>query len=145
MKPETLLPSHFLDKMSPADRKAYAQSIGHPAAGWTASETREKAKTRAERDLQKQVGSYLRMLGVEFINPAMNKRSPLPVGWPDFTFAYKGLPVAMECKVAGEKPRPEQNERMDAMRRNGWLVFVVHELADAQNALRAIKLTQRIP
>ena len=92
------------------------------------NEQREKAMERSEKEAQKEISQLLSVKGIEFLCPPMHKRSGLPIGWPDLTFAYmpkgsvQAIPVALEVKVWGQKPRPEQSARHEAMRRNGWLV-----------------------
>ena len=103
-----------------------------------ANEAREKALNKDEKEIQRQIGDFLRLLRVEFINPPMHKHSFLPEGWPDFTFCYKGHPLAMECKTWNERPRPEQNARMAKLSENGWQVHVVRSLMDVQDILRDI-------
>lgn len=83
-----------------------------------------------EKSAQKDIANYLRMRGIEFICPPMNRKSILPEGWPDFTLAFEGKPMAFEVKVWGGKPRPEQLTRHDKMRQNGWAVYVVNSVAD---------------
>jgi hypothetical protein len=133
-----VLPQNIVDRMDADDREIYARAAGKASAGWTSTETREKAKQRDEKALQKQIADFLRINRVEFVCPPMNKRSSLPVGWPDFTLCYQGTPLAFECKAWGERPRPEQNQRIQAMRDNGWVVLVVHQLQDVQEVFRAI-------
>lgn len=124
-----VLPDKFLSRMSASDRK----SLGK--AGKTSPECRADAMNRSERELQREIAEYLRMRGIEFINPPMNRRSTLPVGWPDFTFAHNGVPVAVEVKVWGETPRQDQKARHEAMRGNGWRVYVVSSLLDLREVL----------
>ena len=133
-----ILPDHILSKLSPADRQQISQAAGHPNAGLTANEAREKAMQRSEKEAQHEISQFLRISGIEFICPPMNKRSQLPEGWPDATFARNGVPIALEVKVWGQKPRPEQNARHDAMRRNGWQVYVVSGAADVKDIFRAM-------
>lgn len=133
-----VLPQHIVERMSPEDRGTYAKSLGAPALGLTKNEARDAARSRCEKELQRDVGRYLNMLEIEYICPPMHRRSVLPEGWPDFTLCYKGFPVALECKAWGEKPRPEQSRRMEAMRANGWLCHVVYSVADVQDQLRQL-------
>ncbi len=102
------------------------------------NEAREKSRQRSEREAQKEILQFLRISGIEFICPPMNRRSTLPEGWPDISFARKGVPTALEVKVWGGKPRPEQSARHDAMRRNGWRVHVVSGSAEVKALFRAM-------
>jgi len=102
------------------------------------NERRDKARTRSEREAQKEISQFLRISGIEFICPPMNRASALPEGWPDFTFARNGRPIALEVKVWRQKPRPEQSARHEAMRRNGWTVHVVSGACEVKEIFRAM-------
>ncbi len=125
-----VLPENILRCMSAEDRATHAKAVGHPNAGKTSEELREAAIKKDERTAQKEIANYLRLRGLQFINPPMNKKSTLPEGWPDFTLAFRGHPMAFEVKVWGQKPRPEQIERHEKMREDGWVVHVVNSVAD---------------
>ena len=125
-----VLPENILRCMSAEDRATHAKAVGHPNAGKTSAELREAAIKKDEKSAQKDIANYLRMRGIEFICPPMNRKSILPEGWPDFTLALEGKAMAFEVKVWGGKPRPEQLTRHDKMRGNGWQVYVVNSVAD---------------
>jgi len=125
-----VLPEKILRCMSAEDRAEHAKAVGHPNAGKTSAELREAAIRKDEKSAQKDIANYLRLRGIEFINPPMNRKSILPEGWPDFTFVFDGMPMALEVKVWGAKPRPEQVTRHEKMRGNGWQVYVVNSVAD---------------
>ena len=122
----------ILRRMDPKDRAALGK------AGRTFAECEEQRLFNAEKDLQSEIRQDLNRREIEYINPDMRKRSALPVGWPDFTFVYLGIPLALEAKVQGRKPRPNQAEMHVKLRRNGWQVFVVESLADVLTILRDI-------
>ena len=61
----------------------------------------------------------------------MDKRSPLPGGWPDFTLAYQGIPIAIECKTVAGALRPEQQQCLAKMEQNGWTILIARDLAAA--------------
>ena len=127
-----ILKPHVLDKMSVESRKPLGR------AGLTTAECDERQIKQAEKLLQEQIRGLLNTQDIDNINPPMHKKSEMPLGWPDHTFAYRGVPVAIECKVVGQKPKPHQAERMESMRRNGWTVIVAYDVTDAQKLLRAI-------
>ena len=133
-----VLPENILRCMSAEDRATHAKLVGHPNAGKTSDELRQSAINKDEKAAQKEIANYLRMKGIEFINPAMNKKSPLPEGWPDFTLALPKHPIGLEVKVWGQKPRPEQEARHQKMRNNGWNVFVVSGVAEVVDILNTI-------
>ena len=138
MKSE-VLPDNILRCMSPEDRASHAKAVGHPNAGKTAEEIRQELNKKTEKHAQKEIAGYLRMRGLQFICPPMNKRSLLPEGWPDFTLAFRGHALAFEVKAQGCKPRPEQLERHDKMRDDGWIVHVVHGVADVIAILQLLE------
>ena len=105
--------------------------------------TAARVEVKAERDLQARIYAYLtqhRQAGTVrgVINPPMHKRSQLPTGWPDFTFAYRGKAVALEAKLPGNKAEPHQAERHEQMRADGWFVMVVHSVDEAAAVLDAV-------
>lgn len=126
------LPSHVLALMTPQDRKPLGK------AGMTSDEARDKQIEKDEATCQGEIAQYLRLHSIQFIRPDMRKKSPLPEGWPDFTFAYKGVPLALEVKVWGEKPRATQVAMHDALKKDGWRVEVINGVPDVQRIMREI-------
>ena len=133
-----ILPEHVLNKLSPQDREEHARITGHPNAGRTAQECQQAYTERAEKEAQKEISKFLRVSGIWFINPPMNRKSALPTGAPDFIFARKSAAIALEVKTNGNKPRPEQNACHAEMRANGWLVYVVSGAAEVKDIFRAM-------
>jgi hypothetical protein len=113
--------------MDPKDRKIIHQK--------TARETNQDAIARSEKELQEQIASLLRRHDIPYIRPAMFKKSSLPKGWPDFTFAHEGIPYAWECKIPGKEPTQEQLNTLIWMTNHGWAVSVIISLQQAQNIL----------
>lgn len=132
------LPPNITRLMSDDQRKPFGK------AAWTQQQCDEKQIKEAERTLQSEICAYLGLHTIEYINPPMNRKSSLPSGWPDFTFAYLprgakvGIPIGVECKVFGKKPEPHQSECHERMRRNGWIVIVAYSVADVQKLMREI-------
>jgi hypothetical protein len=122
--------------MSNADRASFAAASGHPNAGRTAAECDQASADRAEKIAQREIAQYLNMLGIPHINPPMNKRSQLPLGWPDFTFAAQGVPFAVEVKVRGRQPRPEQATMLGKLASAGWRTAVISGAADLKDFMR---------
>ena len=131
------IPSNVAKLMAPADRA----NLGK--AAWTPQECAEKATGEAEKKLQADIRQYLHLHSIIFINPDMRKKSPLPVGWPDFTFAYNGVPVGVECKVAGKQPKDWQSETHARMMKDGWRILIAYSVVDVQNLMREIDATAR--
>jgi hypothetical protein len=80
-----------------------------------------------EKDLQRQIAKYLRFRHIVFCQPRNDKKSSMTIGWPDFTFAVKGLAIAFECKTDKGKLSDKQTSCHLAMAANGWRVHVVRE------------------
>jgi hypothetical protein len=123
----SLLPDRFLRLMSASDRAAIKQR--------TAEETAMRAEAKDERTLQEQICCLLRRGEIPYIRPAMFKKSTLPQGWPDFTFAYHGFPIAWECKIGRNKQTKEQADLQKLLEWNGWQYAVVKSLLQAQAIL----------
>jgi hypothetical protein len=119
-----ILPDHVLEKMNPADRKRLGK------AGVTRREAIEKATLRSERDLQGQIGNYLRLHGVWFDQDAMHKRRTGTSGTPDFLFSVNGGACALEVKFGDGKLSSEQLFAIALMQTNGWRVAVVRSLEE---------------
>lgn len=136
----TNLPSNIIDKMSAYDRKEYALAVGHPNAGKTRSEIERDLELKAEKDLQAEIRQYLDLKEIVFVNPAMFKRSELPVGWPDFTFAFRGVPILWECKSAKGELRESQERIVTLLVGNGWRFQLIRSVEQARDHLRQIEL-----
>ena len=50
----------------------------------------------------------------------MFRKSELPPGWPDFTFAYLSVSVLWECKSLTGELRDSQERVVGQLIRNGW-------------------------
>jgi hypothetical protein len=127
-----VLPEHILKLMTSADRKRYG------AGALTAAEAIEKAKAGEEAKLQSEVRQYLNLHNIEFINPSMKRRSALPLGWPDFTFVYRSVPIVVECKTDVGRLSKEQKEMRLKLANNGWTYVLAKSLADVQTVFRII-------
>lgn len=130
----TLIPPNLLRLMSKADRESCGQGNELP------EEIAVKIEARAEKELQREIAQYLRLQGIQFINPPMNKRSMLPEGWPDFSLAYKGKPIALECKTATGKLSREQAAMHLLLMADGWTVKTVRSLDEVRNLLKETQL-----
>jgi len=134
------LPQRIIDCLSEIDRRQYALHVGHRNAGLTSSEIEQKLTVRSERELQDQIRQYLNQKGVPFICPAMFRKSQLPRGWADFTFAFCGVPIIWECKRANGKLRGSQERIVADLVRNGWRFRLLRSLTEARDHLREIEL-----
>lgn len=128
----SILPENILRLMRESDRA----KLG--LAGQTKSESQERYLAGQEEKLQHDIRSYLNLHGIEFINPSMRRKSALPVGWPDFSFAYRGAPIGLEAKTDAGRCTGEQLEMHAKLRANGWWILVARSLADVQELFREI-------
>jgi len=115
----TLLPERTLILVCAADRKRMGK------AGVTMAEAYAKASVRSEKELQEQIAQELRRRGIPFQRNRMDKKSTGTLGFPDFCFPLNGQFVGVECKVGANEPTVEQQECLDAIRRNGGQAHVV--------------------
>jgi hypothetical protein len=127
----TLLPTNITRCMSPADQRACSPS------GRTPAEARAAAVAKDERELQRQVANYLRLLGVWFSQARMDRRTTATVGTPDFVFPYRGRYIAWETKCPWSRSlRPEQAFAREGIERQGGEWRLITTLAEAQAHLR---------
>lgn len=127
-----MIPQHIVNLMDPKDRELLGK------AGRTTEEVHEEVKRRLERDLHKQLCSFLNLLNIPFCHARMDRKSSITVGWPDFSFAFKGRFVAWEAKTMSTLS-PEQNSIKTALEKHGALYKVITRLFDAQEHLRSIE------
>jgi hypothetical protein len=72
----------------------------------------------------------------------MFRKSQLPLGWPDFTFAFCGVPILWECKSLKGELRESQEQIVGQLVRNGWRFRLIRDLGQARGHLREIELDQ---
>lgn len=61
----------------------------------------------------------------------------LPEGFTDLLFfGFDGRPAFIEVKRPGEKPRDEQENFMEIMRRYGYIADIAHSVAEAVEVVR---------
>ena len=133
------------DSLPPAIRRRIDPS-STPAAllPGVSVDAREKAIAKDEREIQKQISSFLRLRGIWADSDAMHKRRSGTVGTPDFVFPYKGHFVAWEIKCPwSPRLRPEQVQARDAIIAQGGQWRRITSLAEAQQHLREIDAANR--
>ncbi len=119
------IPDHILKLMPKEDRPA-------GVIGMTRTEINEVQETKSEKELQNLIQNYLGLRGIFAGRQRMDKRSNLVIGWPDVFFSYKGIPIALECKVGAGKQTQEQKEAQVKMEANGWRYFEVRSLQEVK-------------
>lgn len=106
-----------------------------PAAAGTPDDSLED-----EGKFHDEIIHYLRRQAVMgIIHSRLDRKSTVQVGVPDLIFAFHGVPVALEAKVRGRKPTPEQRGWLKALEMDGWVVSVVRSMKDVQEALDRAK------
>lgn len=128
------LPDKLLSKMSAKDRK----SLGK--AGLTRAEVDAKATAKCERDIQDKIRQFLDLRGWFYAWQRMDKRASGKLGQPDFVIclpfrrgvADHGLFCAIECKMPGNSPTPQQQTALQAIHRDGGEILVT---SSAQSAI----------
>jgi hypothetical protein len=126
------IPENYLRLMSPEDREPLGK------AGMTLPEIEEKNDVASEKKLQDLIENYLTLRDIFVGRQRMDKKSNMALGWPDFVFAYKGKPIALEVKVGSNKQTPEQLHAERLMIQNGWAYYVVRSLPEVKAILDAI-------
>lgn len=134
----SLLPDNILRAMNKKDRK----SLGR--VGRTMEEVFTSVKAKNERELQTQIAALLRMKDIAFCQPRTDKRSTMTIGWPDFTFALEGVPIAFECKSLHGVVSEAQEKCHEKMRMNGWRVFIINDLSQVLMVIKSGKLIKSI-
>lgn len=125
----TFLPDNFLKRMSPEDRKALGK------AGVTNEEAVKKFALKKEKELHDQIEQFLRLHGVTYRHDRMDRKTTGTVGWPDFTFVWRGIPIALECKLPSGLVTPEQAKVINGLTNDGWKVRVVYSLGQVKDLL----------
>lgn len=125
----TVLPENILKRMNKEDRPK-------GASGLTAMEAVRACDMLSEKELSHHVESYLRLQGIVFCKARTDQKSNMTVGWPDITFAIRGMAVAFELKSKEGKLTEEQVICHRKMKENGWSVYVIREFQEAVAAVR---------
>jgi hypothetical protein len=89
----------------------------------TAQEAQEAYEIRYEKDLLKLCRQELGRRGVRVVHH-LSHRAREHAGYPDLTFALKGVPMACELKKKDGVVSEDQEATMAAMRIDGWRVRV---------------------
>jgi hypothetical protein len=127
---QTVLPNSFLRCMSPEDRA----SLGK--ADQTFEGACEKGELKSEKELQRLIANWLTINEIYFVRQRMDKKSNLREGTPDFLVCFKGQFIALEVKVGGNHPTPEQERELQAVRDSGGKAFPVRSLDEVRTILK---------
>lgn len=111
------IPEHVRKLIQPEDR-------GELKAP-TQPEADAKFNLKREKELQENIARLLTQRNICFFRQRMDRKTSGTIGWPDFTFAIRGLACAVECKSPhGGSLTQEQNSVLLELSRNGWRVLV---------------------
>lgn len=130
MRYSGVIPTNVLRLMPPEERARLGK------AGVLPEEALANAEIRLERDLQIRLRALLGLRGIAYQQSRMDKKTTGTVGWPDFTFAVNGRPVAWECKLPGKDLDEDQVRVIEQMKANGWDVRVIRSVEQAMGHLR---------
>jgi len=129
----TVIPDNLLRLMDPKDRA----SLGK--AGRTFEELTVKNRAKNEKAFQEDVFRILRIRGMRWIHHTRTDKRPTgPVGTPDFLFAYRDHPCAIECKMENGALTHDQIAMMESMRLDGWKYAVCRTHDEVRRFLDSI-------
>jgi hypothetical protein len=120
------LPESFLKCMSKKVRKQ------NGITQLTQEEAKRKNDLALEKELQNQIAQDLNRRGIIASHSKFGVKPTIAAGLPDFMFCLycqftkRGWPIAMECKLPGEKLSEDQMRVMEQMCNNGWCYSIVH-------------------
>jgi hypothetical protein len=127
-----LIPDRLVRMLPPEERKRLGRHC------MTQEERQEKIDAKSEKVFQDQIASLLRHREIFFGQQRMDRRSNIVIGYPDFWFCYRGVPIALEAKVGSNQQTPEQIEAQRKMTENGWNYYVVRSLTEVKEILERI-------
>jgi hypothetical protein len=104
-------------------------------AGMTMQEIYARAAVRSEREIQEQIANYLRQQNIPFYRARMDKNTTGTIGWPDFTFPYRGRFYGVEVKFGGNHESPEQAKCLGMIQDSGGVGVVVRTLHEVVTLL----------
>jgi hypothetical protein len=129
-----ILPENYRRLMSPEDRAKFDQH--------TIEEIRPKWEAKTERDLQKQIYSWLKLHDYFFVWSRMDKKTTGIIGTPDFCIAYKGYFVGVECKTEDGLLTREQAAAFKKIEAQGGLTYIVRSFEEFVAILKGPKPTK---
>ena len=132
MKLPSVVPEGFLQALPEHERRRLGK------AGITAAQAIQTFQRGKEKELQKQVASYLDLNDIYFETDRMDKRTSGKVGRADFRICYHGQWLSAECKAEGCTLEPSQAFQAARLRRSGGKFALVFRLMDLIDELRNI-------
>ena len=115
--------------MSPADRLPLGK------AGRTNPEIEAAIEAKSEKELQRQIGQYLRMKGLVFDPQPWGKKTTAPEGWPDFSLPWQGGFLGLEAKGPKGKQTEAQLTMERRIKEQGGRYYTVRSLDEVKRIL----------
>ena len=130
-----MLPNNILKCMAPEDRKPLGK------AGLTSEEALLREAFDRESKLQKLINNFLLLRGIHGVWASTHKKTTTKKGTPDFLFAFRGVPVALEVKMEGRHLEPEQEAMRQKLtdRTNGWRHYLVTSVEQVKRIIDLIE------
>jgi hypothetical protein len=91
----------------------------------------------SEKQLHQQLVKLLNAYAVPHCRARMDRRATMTVGWPDFSFPFRGRFVGWEAKT-GTKLSKEQAAIREGIERHGGAYKVITNLGEAQEHLLSL-------
>ena len=132
MKLPAVVTEGFLQSLPEHERKKLGK------AGITAREALQTYQRGQEKDLQKQVASYLDLNQIYYECDRMDKRTSGKLGRADFRICYRGYWVSAECKAQSCTLESAQAMEAARLRKSGGRFVIVFRLLDLIDEFHAI-------
>lgn len=132
MKLPVVLGEGFLQALPEHERRRLGK------AGITAAQAFATYQRGKEKELQKQIASYLDLNQIYFESDRMDKKTSGKVGRADFRICYHGRWVSAECKADGQTLGSAQAMQASVLRKSGGRFVLVFRLMDLIDEFRAI-------
>jgi hypothetical protein len=136
MKLPTILPEGFLKSLPEAERKRLGK------AGITAEQALQTYRRGQEKELQKQIASYLDLNQIYYETDRIDQKTSGRRGRPDFRICYHGHWVAAECKAEGCTLEPAQAFEAARLRKSGGHFVLVFRLLDLIDELHSMEANE---
>jgi len=99
-----------------------------------------KGDVKSHKELQRLAEQEISRRGVRQQLHLSDMTRKKKVGWPDSVFVLRGIPVAIEYKIAPDKLSKEQESVIHDMEIDGWWVFVCYSFDNVVGVLNGIEL-----
>ena len=128
-----VIPEEIAARMRPEDRERY----GIITAGDAVARGEAREAVEEETELQGACEGFLGRKDVAALHLSLRAREKK--GWPDLTFTWHGVPMAVELKSRTGKLKADQIRVLKQMKRNGCNCFVIRNYDDFRELLELVK------